>query len=98
MKITHIRELLAAYEHKGIDPMPYYSMDQWKYGTCQRGGYGLSVAVGLFDTSLGDALTWRPLRNSCVHGKQIYCSRTLALPRRIFIYSIHDLLVSGSAS
>ena len=60
-RITDIQELLAAYEHEGIDPKPYYWFtDQRKYGTCQHREYGLGVDLATSSASLHD-------------GEQIYC-------------------------
>ena len=57
-RITDIQELLAAHEHKGIDPKPYYWFTyQRKCGTCQRGGYELSVEIDFLDDFLGKVLT-----------------------------------------
>lgn len=48
MRMTDQEELLAAYKKEGIDAAPYYWFtDQRKYGTCEHGGYGLGVEVGL---------------------------------------------------
>ncbi len=48
MRMTDMEELMAAYKREGIDPAPYYWFtDQRKYGTCEHGGYGLGVEVGL---------------------------------------------------
>ena len=44
MRIADPEELSAGYKREGIDPAPYYWFsDQRKYGTCERGGYGLGV-------------------------------------------------------
>ena len=68
-RITDIQELLAAHEHEGIDPKPYYWFtDQRKYGTCQRGGYGLGRFLGYFSgKGVHDDLLTFP----CMDGEQI---------------------------
>ena len=88
MRIADIQELLAAYEHEGIDPKPYCLFtDHRRYGTCQRSGYGLGI--------LREALTWRPLINSLHAWRMGTPSKNARSSQGVFIvYSVHDLLVS----
>ena len=67
-RIADIQELLAAHEREGIDPKPYYWFTyQWKYGTCQRCGYGLGRFLGYFSRKGVDDLLTFP----CMDGEQI---------------------------